>query len=120
MSRDAGSPECDTTRHTASPERRTFFPLACAAAASCDSLRKYHANPMFTAALPAPGTWGGGAAGGPGPRPPTPCTQEPITGPIATPAFVAAESQPSAFARSFGLVASAPYACTTPTGPPPP
>ena len=35
------------------------------------------------------------------------CDHEPMTGPNATPAFVAADSQPRLFARSLGAVASA-------------
>src|SRR5579862_2444798 len=38
---------------------------------------------------------------------------------MATPALVAAETQPSARARLFGSVESATYAWTTPTVPPP-
>ena len=50
------------------------------------------------------------AAARPGPAVPNAIADDPITGPIATPALVAAESQPSAFVRSSGFVASATYA----------
>ena len=79
---------------------------------------------MFTAAI--------SAAASPGPRnlssgstakacalTPKPSTQIPMAGPIATPALVAAETHPSDLARSSGFVASATYAWTTPTVPPP-
>jgi hypothetical protein len=59
------------------------------------------------------------AANRPGASRPHWLEREPSTGPIATPAFVAAESQPSAFARSSGAVASATYAWMTLTVPPP-
>ena len=44
---------------------------------------------------------------------------EPMKGPITTPALVAADSQPSALARSLGSIVSATYACATPVVPPP-
>ena len=47
------------------------------------------------------------AANRPGPLAPHVCESDPRSGPIATPAFVAAESQPSALARSSGAVLSA-------------
>src|SRR5205085_12404309 len=60
------------------------------------------------------------AAPKPGPRCPHHCTKiDPKAGPITAPALVAAESQPSPFARSSGLLVSATYACSTPTVPPP-
>ncbi|MDZ7592507.1 MAG: hypothetical protein U5L05_17900 [Rubrivivax sp.] len=70
-----------------------------------------NANPIVTSVS--------SAASRPGAACPHPAAAEPITGPIATPALVAAESQPSVFARSLGSVASATYAWITPTVPPP-
>src|SRR5579862_1746509 len=59
------------------------------------------------------------AASSPGPCGPSLADNEPIAGPPATPRFVAADSQPRAFARSLGAVSSATYAWMTPTVPPP-
>src|SRR5919206_53525 len=59
------------------------------------------------------------AAAIPGPRDPNLSAADPSAGPIATPTFVAAESQPSAFARFCGSTESATYAWMTPTVPPP-
>src|SRR5713101_5972989 len=59
------------------------------------------------------------AANTPGAASPNRCVNEPIAGPIITPALVAADSQPSAFARSLGNIVSATYACATPVVPPP-
>ncbi len=47
------------------------------------------------------------AAASPGACGPTTTNRDPSTGPSATPAFVAADSQPSPFARSSGSSASA-------------
>src|SRR5207247_9032468 len=42
-----------------------------------------------------------------------------MIGPMTTPALVAADSHPRAFARSAGAMVSATYACATPVAPPP-
>ena len=59
------------------------------------------------------------AATSPGTSVPKLRATEPMTGPISTPALVAAEIQPNAFARSAGAMVSATYACATPVVPPP-
>ena len=77
-----------------------------------DSRKYFHANTMLSAQNTA--------APNPGPRCPHQRTNnEPNAGPTTAPALVAEESQPNPFARSSGLLASATYACSTPTVPPP-
>ena len=55
----------------------------------------------------------------PGAACPKCAANDPIAGPTMTPAEVAAESQPSARARSAGSTVSATYAWATPVVPPP-
>src|SRR5512147_1443395 len=59
------------------------------------------------------------AAMSPGPAEPRYVATDPNAGPIITPTFVAADSQPSPFARFLGSTASATYAWITPVVPPP-
>ena len=59
------------------------------------------------------------AATRPGADAPPRAAKDPRTGPITTPRLVAAESHPSALARSCGAIVSATYACATPVVPPP-
>src|SRR5690349_16591232 len=59
------------------------------------------------------------AAASPGPLRPQWLAIGPSAGPSATPAFVAADSQPRALARSSGPTESATYAWITLTVPPP-
>ena len=58
------------------------------------------------------------AAINPGSAWPKLAAEEPMSGPTMTPADVAAESHPSARARSAGATVSATYACATPVVPP--
>src|SRR5579884_716632 len=59
------------------------------------------------------------AATRPGAVSPQRALNEPSAGPTITPKLVAADSQPSALARSCGSIVSATYACATPVAPPP-
>src|SRR5207253_7577789 len=54
------------------------------------------------------------AATRPGADWPARAANEPTTGPMTTPRLVAADSHPSALARSCGAIVSATYACATP------
>src|SRR5665213_491942 len=81
------------------------------ALASCDSGRYLSAKRMFSAhsmAATSPGQCG-----------PILCENDASAGPIATPAFVADDSQPSPRARCCGATLSATYAWITPVVPPP-
>src|SRR5688500_926 len=99
MRRGAGSAEREITRHTAWRAFVRGRAAAPAGAATRDSARKRQAKTMLTTVS--------AAAASPGASGPSFAAKEPIAGPIATPAFVAAESQPRLFARFFGSVASA-------------
>ena len=86
------------TCHTASRDRPFFWVCFFASTVSWDSTRYFAANTMLITHSTA--------ASRPGARWLKCVEAEPITGPMATPAFVAAESHPSARARSFGSTAS--------------
>src|SRR2546430_2374895 len=81
------------------------------ACAQRDSGSHFHANATLTSTSALAKT--------PGAAAPNRCRNDPNAGPMTTPALVAADSQPSAFARSRGSIVSTTYACTTPVVPPP-
>ena len=88
--------------------------LGCASPGACatrDSGSQYQAKIAFSTQSPA--------AMSPGPWVPSRLAKVPRMGPTTTPADVAAESQPSARARSEGRTVSATYAWATPVVPPP-
>jgi|SRR5688572_33040324 hypothetical protein len=99
MRREAGSDERETTRQRACRAFTRGRAALPAGAATRDSTRKRQAKAMFTTVS--------AAAASPGASGPSFAAKEAIAGPMATPAFVAAESQPRLFARFFGSVASA-------------
>src|ERR1041385_8690648 len=107
-----------TTSHIASRTGRgcgggTCRPLAVVTCVGTtrDSGSHFHANTR----LPAHKA----AATIPGAQSPARAANEPMTGPMTTPRLVAADSQPSALARSCGTMVSATYAWATPVVPPP-
>src|SRR5439155_41194 len=76
-----------------------------------DSGSHFQANITLTPHKPA--------ATRPGAISPQRAANEPSAGPTMTPKLVAADSHPSALARSCGAIVSATYACATPVVPPP-
>src|SRR6058998_1173076 len=110
------SPGSRRTRTAGCTIFRTALPSACdgrgapsAGApprAQRDSGSHFHANATLTSTRAAANT--------PGAASPNRCMNDPIAGPTMTPALVAADSQPSALARSAGTILSATYACRTP------
>src|SRR5687768_18308268 len=103
ISRDAGSARLPRTRHGLSFRAGVGIAWLPVTRIPRDSVRKRHANARLSThrtAAPSPG-----AA-----RPHMAASTEPNAGPTITPRLVAAESQPSPFARSSGALASATYA----------
>src|SRR5436309_11666668 len=114
----AGRPGCRTTSHSASRTGRgsgggTWRPLSVVTweASARDSGSHFQANITLTPHNPA--------ATRPGAISPQRAANEPSAGPTMTPKLVAADSHPSALARSCGAIVSATYACATPVVPPP-
>src|SRR3989304_1623460 len=98
MSSDASFPGCRSVSHTIADMEPRPPPAVDFVAGAFDSGRSFQAHTRFTKQRPAarrPGVWG-----------PRSHTADPTTGPIMTPVLVAAESPPSAFARSFGSTES--------------
>src|SRR3989304_9681875 len=98
MSSDASFPGCRSVSHTIAEMERRCPAAVDFAVGAFDSGRSFQAQTRFTKQRPAarrPGVWG-----------PRSHTAEPTTGPLLPPVLVAAESQPSALARSFGSTES--------------
>src|SRR5690349_20799959 len=114
----AGRPGWRITSHNASRTGRglgvaTWCPLAVVmcVANTRDSGSHFHAKTRLHRQNVA--------ATRPGADSPKFAANDPIAGPITTPRLVAAESHPSALARSWGAIVSATYAWATPVVPPP-
>ena len=108
MKRETGRCGCRTTTHA---ECQIGFLSLTGAPGLRDSTSQRHANAMLTRQS--------AAAISPGTSCPKWVANDPMTGPSMTPSALAAESQPSALARSDALMVSPTYACTTPVVPPP-
>src|SRR3954471_17529183 len=100
MTRTAGSTMlCTASRMVSEGRGPPAAVLVTPACAQRDSGSHFHANAtlMSTRML----------ANDPGAASPNRCVNEPIDGPMITPALVAADSHPSALARSLGTIVSA-------------